>query len=194
MNTISRYKLVNDIISLYETSPEKIKPVLNYLIDWLVDYYSIDISIQDLINDLKENKFQLEHLINILNNHQDTIYELFKVLKIQMYYSDEINNTIIVLSDRHTFWELWKENEDITFSDEELHFAADRAINNFNVFINNKYNLSLEIVRAWSNGRHIWIILDQNVEQNIIQIYEVLDDIINDYDNAEKDFINSFNG
>lgn len=191
MNTLKDYKMVKDIIKWYNENNEYCQDILDNINDWMLNYYSIDITNEDIINDINNNAFTKEQFCKAFNYNKETLNLFIKYTWITVYNAEALGKKILEFSDEHIMWKIDNDNLDDFFFEEEYHVLVKKYLKRIWDKLTKKYNLNIELVNVGRNGRHIGIILENNTK--CIDIYEVLDSIIEDYHKEEEQFIKDIN-
>ena len=191
MNNLKDYKMVKDIIRWYNENNEYCQNILDNINDWMLNYYSIDITNEDIINDINDNAFTKEQFCKAFNYNEETLNAFIRYTWITVYNTEGLGKKILELSDERIMWKIDNDNLDDFFFEKEYHVLVKKYLKRIWDKLTKKYNLNIELVNAGRSGRHIGIILENNTK--CIDIYEILDSLIEDYHKEEEQFIKDIN-
>jgi len=159
MNNLKDYKMVKDIIKWYNENNEYCQDILDNINDWMLNYYSIDITNEDIINDINDNAFTKKQFCKAFNYNEETLNAFIRYTWITVYNTEGLGKKILELSDERIMWKIDNDNLDDFFFEKEYHVLVKKYLKRIWNRLAKKYNLNIELVNVGRNGRHIGIIL-----------------------------------
>lgn len=186
---ISNLKIIQDIIKWYEENNSIVIWILENIQSALMQYYSYDFLIEDIVDKFKKDNLSIDELRNSFYFYYDNMYNITEYSWLETYVSYENRSYInIVLSDYRV---LNKIEKDIDM--EYYQILVEQEFYKFKNEVKDTYNLDINISSLWRNWRHVCIVFNEKNYNNFIEVYQFLDDIKKLYEQYENNFIKMIN-